>query len=113
MSVVFKYEMYVPRAHLRKCALKPHYYDVAAATTDAADDDADDDDDDDDDELLCDDERRRLLLQTQPEPVRLKNGKRLEGGPQMIQLSLDGKRLYVSNSLYSSWDVQFYPDMAR
>lgn len=50
---------------------------------------------------------------TQPDPLTLKNGKRLEGGPQMIQLSLDGKRLYVTNSLYSSWDVQFYPDMAR
>lgn len=28
------------------------------------------------------------------------------------QLSLDGKRLYVTNSLYSPWDKQFYPDMA-
>ncbi len=35
------------------------------------------------------------------------------GGPQMLQLSLDGKRLYVTNSLYSSWDNQFYPAMAR
>jgi selenium-binding protein 1 len=39
-------------------------------------------------------------------------GHALEGGPQMIQLSLDGKRLYVTNSLYSSWDNQFYPDIA-
>lgn len=38
-------------------------------------------------------------------------GKQLEGGPQMLQLSLDGKRLYVSNSLYSPWDEQFYPKM--
>jgi selenium-binding protein 1 len=30
----------------------------------------------------------------------------------MLQLSLDGKRLYVTNSLYSSWDNQFYPEMA-
>lgn len=30
----------------------------------------------------------------------------LEGGPQMLQLSLDGKRLYVSSSLYSPWDKQ-------
>jgi selenium-binding protein 1 len=37
----------------------------------------------------------------------------LRGGPQMIQLSLDGKRLYVTNSLYSAWDKQFYPDMAK
>jgi selenium-binding protein 1 len=40
-------------------------------------------------------------------------GKKLEGGPQMLQLSLDGKRLYVTNSLYSPWDNQFYPDMAK
>jgi selenium-binding protein 1 len=39
-------------------------------------------------------------------------GRKLEGGPQMLQLSLDGKRLYVTNSLYSSWDNQFYPDIA-
>jgi selenium-binding protein 1 len=31
----------------------------------------------------------------------------------MLQLSLDGKRLYVTNSLFSSWDNQFYPDMAQ
>jgi len=35
----------------------------------------------------------------------------LRGGPQMIQLSLDGKRLYVTTSLLSSWDEQFYPNM--
>ena len=29
----------------------------------------------------------------------------------MIQLSLDGKRLYVTNSLLSVWDKQFYPDV--
>jgi selenium-binding protein 1 len=40
-------------------------------------------------------------------------GKRLAGGPQMLQLSLDGRRLYVTNSLYSVWDNQFYPDIAR
>ncbi|MGH3088650.1 MAG: selenium-binding family protein [Rubrobacteraceae bacterium] len=39
-------------------------------------------------------------------------GHKLEGGPQMLQLSLDGKRLYVTNSLYSSWDNQFYPGIA-
>ena len=44
------------------------------------------------------------------EPVR---GEKLGGGPQMLQLSLDGKRLYVTNSLYSPWDNQFYPDMAK
>jgi len=40
-------------------------------------------------------------------------GAKLGGGPQMLQLSLDGKRLYVTNSLLSVWDNQFYPDMAR
>src|SRR3954449_7824321 len=35
----------------------------------------------------------------------------LNGGPQMIQLSLDGRRLYVTNSLYSTWDDQFYPGL--
>jgi selenium-binding protein 1 len=35
------------------------------------------------------------------------------GGPQMLQLSLDGKRLYVTDSLFSSWDNQFYPSIAR
>jgi selenium-binding protein 1 len=38
-------------------------------------------------------------------------GRGLNGGPQMLQLSLDGRRLYVTNSLYSSWDNQFYPDL--
>jgi methanethiol oxidase len=38
-------------------------------------------------------------------------GRELTGGPNMIQLSFDGRRLYVTNSLYSSWDNQFYPQM--
>jgi selenium-binding protein 1 len=38
-------------------------------------------------------------------------GRQLTGGPQMIQLSLDGRRLYVTNSLYSTWDNQFYPGL--
>jgi selenium-binding protein 1 len=38
-------------------------------------------------------------------------GRGLNGGPNMIQLSYDGRRLYVSNSLYSTWDNQFYPEM--
>lgn len=33
----------------------------------------------------------------------------LGGGPQMVEVSRDGRRVYVSNSLYSSWDTQFYP----
>jgi selenium-binding protein 1 len=40
-------------------------------------------------------------------------GRKLQAGPQMLQLSLDGKRLYVTNSLLSTWDNQFYPDLAK
>lgn len=39
--------------------------------------------------------------------------RKLVGGPNMLQLSLDGKRLYVTSSLLSSWDNQFYPDIAK
>lgn len=35
------------------------------------------------------------------------------GGPQMLQLSLDGERLYWTTSLFSSWDNQFYPEEAE
>lgn len=45
-------------------------------------------------------------------PVKVK-GKQLLGGPQMLQLSLDGKRLYVTSSLYSPWDKQLFPEMAK
>jgi len=49
-------------------------------------------------------------LESQPTRLVVK-GKPIRGGAQMLQLSLDGKRLYVTNSLYSAWDKQFYPDM--
>ena len=39
------------------------------------------------------------------------NGVKIAGGPQMYQLSLDGKRMYVTTSLFSTWDNQFYPDI--
>lgn len=39
------------------------------------------------------------------------NGRSVDGAPQMIQLSLDGKRLFVTTSLFSTWDNQFYPSM--
>ncbi len=51
-------------------------------------------------------------LKSQPEPL-LVNGKRVEGGPQMLQLSLDGKRLYVTTSLFTPWDTQFYPELVK
>ena len=53
-----------------------------------------------------------LELKEQPDPVYL-GGKRVEGGPQMLQLSLDGKRLYCTTSLFSPWDKQFYPEMVK
>jgi methanethiol oxidase len=43
-----------------------------------------------------------------PHPAR--PGLRLAGGPQMVEISRDGKRVYVTNSLYAAWDEIFYPD---
>jgi len=37
----------------------------------------------------------------------------LNGGPQMVEVSRDGKRVYLTNSLYSPWDAQFYPEGIR
>jgi methanethiol oxidase len=34
----------------------------------------------------------------------------LNGGPQMVEVSRDGQRVYLTNSLYASWDAQFYPE---
>ena len=48
----------------------------------------------------------------QPEPLYI-GDIRNYGGPQMIQLSLDGKRLYVMTSFQSAWDQMFYPDMIK
>ena len=36
------------------------------------------------------------------------SGKPFGAGPQMIEISRDGHRVYVTNSLYSTWDDQFY-----
>ncbi|MBV9383036.1 MAG: selenium-binding protein, partial [Streptosporangiaceae bacterium] len=36
-------------------------------------------------------------------------GEPLRGGPQMVEVSRDGRRVYVTNSLYGAWDEQFYP----
>ncbi|MEM1597811.1 MAG: selenium-binding protein SBP56-related protein [Pyrobaculum sp.] len=38
-------------------------------------------------------------------------GAELSGAPQMISVSRDGRRVYTTNSLYSSWDNQFYPGL--
>ena len=37
------------------------------------------------------------------------NGAR-NGGPQMVEISRDGKRVYFTNSLYGAIDPQFYPE---
>lgn len=63
---------------------------------------------------ICNDSNVKVIedkeLKQQPSPLHL-DGKKVEGAPQMLQLSLDGKRLYVTTSLYSGWDKQFYPNM--
>jgi methanethiol oxidase len=43
-----------------------------------------------------------------PHPAR--PGQPLAGGPQMVEVSRDGERVYFTNSLYGAWDEQFYPD---
>jgi selenium-binding protein 1 len=40
-------------------------------------------------------------------------GTPLNGGPQMVEVSRDGKRVYLTNSLYRTWDEQFYPEGLR
>ncbi len=42
-----------------------------------------------------------------------KPGQPLNGGPQMVEISRDGKRIYFTNGLYTPWDDQFYPDGVR
>jgi len=39
-----------------------------------------------------------------------KPGAPLNGGPQMVEISRDGRRVYFTNSLYAAWDKQFYPE---
>jgi selenium-binding protein 1 len=34
----------------------------------------------------------------------------LAGGPQMVEISRDGRRIYLTNSLYAAWDEVFYPN---
>jgi selenium-binding protein 1 len=40
-------------------------------------------------------------------------GTPLNGAPQMVEISRDGRRVYLTNSLYTPWDKQFYPDGIR
>ena len=51
-------------------------------------------------------------VKEQPERMVVR-GNAVYGGSQMLQLSLDGKRLYATTSLYSTWDKQFYPDLIK
>jgi hypothetical protein len=44
----------------------------------------------------------------QPERKRITKTK--DSGPQMLEVSRDGKRIYFSNSLYGAWDAQFYAE---
>ena len=37
----------------------------------------------------------------------------LNGGPQMVEVSRDGRRVYLTNALYGAVDEQFYPDGIR
>ena len=38
------------------------------------------------------------------------DGGPLNGGPQMVEISRDGRRVYFTNSLYGAIDPQFYPE---
>jgi methanethiol oxidase len=48
------------------------------------------------------------MVERTPHPSR--PGRPLNGGPQMVEVSRDGTRIYFTNSLYTPWDKQFYPD---
>jgi selenium-binding protein 1 len=37
----------------------------------------------------------------------------VDGGPQMVEVSRDGRRVYFTNSLYRTWESQFYPQGIR
>jgi methanethiol oxidase len=48
------------------------------------------------------------IVRRQPHPAA--PGQPLSGGPQMVEISRDGKHVYLTNSLYAAWDDVFYPD---
>jgi methanethiol oxidase len=47
------------------------------------------------------------IVRQKPHPM---GEERFLGGPQMVEISRDGRRVYLTNGLYSTWDDQFYPD---
>jgi methanethiol oxidase len=51
------------------------------------------------------------IVNRTPHPKQPKRA--LNGGPQMVEVSRDGRRVYVTNALYTPWDAQFYPDGLR
>src|SRR5881296_2022586 len=51
------------------------------------------------------------IVRRAPHPTNPKTP--LNGGPQMVEVSRDGRRVYFTNSLYVPWDEQFYPDGIR
>jgi selenium-binding protein 1 len=51
------------------------------------------------------------IVRRAPHPAEPKQA--LNGGPQMVEVSRDGRRIYFTNSLYTPWDEQFYPDGVR
>nr|XP_060614064.1 methanethiol oxidase-like [Anolis sagrei ordinatus] len=51
-------------------------------------------------------------LDCQPDPFVIQ-GKKVQGGPHTLQLSLDGTRLFVTTSSFTPWDKQFYPKLIR
>ena len=51
------------------------------------------------------------IVRREPHPS--SEARALNGGPQMIEISRDGRRVYLTNALYTPWDAQFYPDGIR
>jgi selenium-binding protein 1 len=51
------------------------------------------------------------IVRRTPHPARPEEP--LNGGPQMVEISRDGSRVYFTNALYTPWDDQFYPDGVR
>jgi selenium-binding protein 1 len=47
------------------------------------------------------------IVRRAPHPAAAKTP--LAGGPQMVEVSRDGRRIYLTNSLYGAWDDQFFP----
>jgi methanethiol oxidase len=46
-------------------------------------------------------------------PHSAKPNQPLNGAPQMVEVSRDGRRVFFTNSLYAAWDKQFYPEGIR